>query len=331
VKPSSLRIGLLGTARIAPRAIIAPARANPGVEVVAVAARDADRAAGFARKHAISRVHHSYDALLADPEIDAIYNPLPNSLHAQWSIRALRAGKHVLCEKPMAANAGEAAQMAHVARETGLVLFEAFHYRYHPLALRAKEILDSGEIGPIRHIDAQFCTLMLRTNDIRLNYELGGGALMDLGCYTINMIRSFSGLEPTVLRADATLSSPQVDRSMDVGFSLGDGITARTFCSFRSRALFRIDLSITGKQGSVRVGNIILPQVVYHKLTVTTAQGKRSESFPKTSTYALQLDAFVNAVGGAAYPTDAAAGVRNMRVIDAAYEAAGLEMRGMVN
>ena len=169
---------------------------------------------------------------------------------------------------------------------------------------------------------------MLRPNDIRLRYDLGGGALMDLGCYTINMIRHFSGLEPAVLRADATLSSPQVDRSMDVDFSLGDGVTAHTFCSFRSRALFRIDLRILGEQGSVRVGNIILPHIVYHKLTVETSAGKRSERFSKRSTYAYQLDAFVAAVGGADYPTDAADGVRNMRVIDAAYEAAGMERRG---
>ena len=186
----TIRIGILGAARIAPQALIRPARSQANVEIVAVAARDRDRAAAFAGKHGIPRVHDSYEALLADPEIDAVYNPLPNSLHAEWTIRALQAGKHVLCEKPMAANADEAAEMAKVADETGLVLFEAFHYRYHPLALRAKAIIDAGEIGALRHIDAQFCTLMLRPNDIRLRYDLGGGALMDLGCYTINMIRT---------------------------------------------------------------------------------------------------------------------------------------------
>ncbi len=321
----------MGTARIAPRAILAPALDNPNVEVVAVAARDVDRAARFARKYAIPRVHRSYDALLTDPEIDAIYNPLPNSLHAEWSIKALRAGKHVLCEKPMAANAEEAAEMAHVAGEAGLVLFEAFHYRYHPLAKRTKEILDSGEIGAVRHIDAQFCTLMMRPDDIRLRYELGGGALMDLGCYTIHMIRHFSGVEPSVIRADATLSSPQVDRSMDVSFDLGDGATAHTFCSFRSRALFRIDLRIVGERGSLRVGNIILPHLVYHKLTVDVPEEKRSERFSKRSSYVYQLDAFVAAVDGADYPTDAADGVSNMRVIDAAYEAAGMKRRGEID
>ena len=324
----AIRIGILGAARIAPQALIRPARSQANVEIVAVAARDQDRAVAFAGKHGIARVHDSYDALIADPEIDAVYNPLPNSLHAEWTIRALQAGKHVLCEKPMASNADEATEMAKVADETGLVLFEAFHYRYHPLALRTKAIIDAGEIGALRHIDAQFCTLMLRPNDIRLRYDLGGGALMDLGCYTINMIRTFSGLEPTVVRAETTLSSPQVDRSMDVDFSLGDGITAHTFCSFRSRALFRIDLRIFGDLGSVRVGNIILPQYVYHKLTVKTPTGKRVEQLPKTTTYAHQLDAFVNAVHGADYPTDAADGVRNMRVIDAAYDAAGLDRRG---
>ncbi len=138
---SALRIGVLGAARIAPTALTRPAKQVPEARVLAVAARDPARARKFADKHDVPRVHASYDALLADPEIDAVYNPLPNALHCEWTIKALEAGKHVLCEKPMASNAREAERMAEAAEKTGLVLAEAFHYRYHPLAARMREII----------------------------------------------------------------------------------------------------------------------------------------------------------------------------------------------
>src|SRR6185295_11726888 len=144
---SPIRIGVLGAAAIVPMALTKPALAVPEVQITAIAARDPKRAQGFARKHHIPRVHETYTDLLADPEIDAIYNPLPNSLHAEWTIRALRAGKHVLCEKPFASNAREAEEMANAAKETGLVLSEAFAYRYHPITARVKDILASGELG----------------------------------------------------------------------------------------------------------------------------------------------------------------------------------------
>src|SRR5512139_3630913 len=150
--PAPVRMGILGAAVIVPTALTGPARSVPEVEVAAIAARDPKRAAAFARRHGIPRVHPSYADVLADPAIDAIYNPLPNSLHAEWTIRALRSGKHVLCEKPFASNSAEAGEMGRVAAETGLVLSEAFAYRYHPLAARMKEILASGEIGQVEHI-----------------------------------------------------------------------------------------------------------------------------------------------------------------------------------
>jgi predicted dehydrogenase len=139
-----LRIGTLGAARITPGALIKPARQIPEVTVAAVAARDPERARRFAAKHRIRRVHDSYQQLIDDPAIDAVYNPLPNSLHARWTLRAIEAGKHVLCEKPFTANAAEAAEVAAAAAATGLVVMEAFHYRYHPLARRMREVVGSG-------------------------------------------------------------------------------------------------------------------------------------------------------------------------------------------
>src|SRR5213080_4382910 len=190
-----LRVGILGAARIAPMALVKPARRVPEATVLAVAARDPERARRFAARHGIPRVHQSYDALLADPEIDAVYNPLPNALHAPWTIRALAAGKHVLCEKPFAANAAEAEEMARAAERAGRVLVEAFHWRYHPLFARVRAILDAGEIGQVRHLEAHFCIPLPLPNDIRWRKDLAGGALMDTGCYTVSVLRHLAGAE----------------------------------------------------------------------------------------------------------------------------------------
>jgi predicted dehydrogenase len=204
-----IRIGILGAAAIVPMAVTGPARSVPEVRITSIAARDPKRAERFARRHHIPRVHETYDALLSDPEIDAVYNPLPNSLHAEWTMRALRAGRHVLCEKPFASNATEAMEMARAAQETGKVLSEGFAYRYHPLAMRMKEVI--GELGKIRHIEARFGFLLPVLSNIRFRFELAGGALMDTGCYPISLVRFLLGTEPTVMNAKARLVKPQVD------------------------------------------------------------------------------------------------------------------------
>src|SRR5215207_627011 len=151
---SPIRMGVLGAAAIVPVALMGPARSIPEVQVTAIAARDPQRARSFARRYKIPRVHQTYEDLLQDPEIDAIYNPLPNGLHAEWTIKALEAGKHVLCEKPFTSNATEARAVAAVAERTGLVVMEAFHYRYHPLMIRAVEVARSGELGELRFVEA---------------------------------------------------------------------------------------------------------------------------------------------------------------------------------
>jgi predicted dehydrogenase len=152
-----LRIGILGAARIAPLALIKPAKGNVEVVVAAVAARDAARAQAFAAKHGIARVHESYETLIADPDLDAIYIPLPNGLHGRWIRAALGTGKHVLCEKPFTANAAEAREIAELAAKSGRVVMEAFHYRYHPLALRVEQIIASGELGTLERVEAALC------------------------------------------------------------------------------------------------------------------------------------------------------------------------------
>lgn len=323
-----LRIGILGAARIAPMALTRPAAAVTDVAVTAVAARDSARARKFAGKHGIPRVLDSYDELLTDPDIDAIYNPLPNSLHCEWTIRALRAGKHVLCEKPLASNAAEAERMASAASETGKVLMEAFHWRYHPLATRMRAVLDSGEIGEPRDIDVSFCIPLWIPGDIRYRLDLAGGATMDLGCYAIHILRFLGNGEPSVLQAQARLSSPGVDRYMQASFRLPNGASGRITCSMFSLSVFKMSARVRGSSGEMRVFNLIAPHI-FHRLHVRTAQGQRSERVAGKTTYTHQLEAFREAVvHGAEFPTHPCDSIANMRVIDAVYKAAGLPLRG---
>ncbi len=177
-----LRWGLLGTARIN-RMVIPPLRASAGNRLLAVASRDLARATGYAKEWGIERAHGAYEALLADPEIDAVYIPLPNHLHAEWTIRAARAGKHVLCEKPLALTVAEVDAMGAAARESGVVLAEAFMYRHHPQTLKVKELVDAGAIGPVRFVRGTFSFPLTRPDDVRLRPEWGGGCLWDVGCY----------------------------------------------------------------------------------------------------------------------------------------------------
>jgi predicted dehydrogenase len=325
--PLKVRIGVLGAASVVSMALTGPARFVPDVSILAVAARDPARARAFARKHHILRVHPTYADLLADPEIDAVYNPLPNSLHAEWTIRALRAGKHVLCEKPFASNAPQAEAMAQAAVEAGRVLSEAFAYRYHPLAARMRAIVASGELGAIRRIEAQFCFLLPSPGNIRYRYDLAGGATMDCGCYPISLIRFLAGDEPTVTHAQARLISPQVDHQMKADLAFADGRTGHMLCDMLSPRLFRSHAVVRGEAGELRVTNPYHPHW-FHWLTVRGPRGSRREQIPGDNTYVYQLRAFVKAIRGEApLSTDPLDAIGNMRVIDAIYEKAGLAPR----
>ena len=220
-----LRIGVLGAAYRA-------GRTDQPREGFIRSGGCGDRGAGsqarkeFADKHGIEIVHKGYGDLIADPSIDAVYNPLPNGLHGRWTMAALVAGKHVLCEKPYASNASEARTVAKAARESGLVVMEAFHYRYHPLFQRAVEIVQSGELGTVQRIETALCFPLPKFSDIRYRFDLGGGATMDAGCYAI-MARSLGGSEPEVVAAKAKLRTPNVDRAMTAELRFEGGHTAR--------------------------------------------------------------------------------------------------------
>jgi len=323
-----VRIGVLGAARITPLAVLGPARTLGAAEVVAVAARDPQRARAFAREHAIARVHETYDALIADPEVDAVYNPLPNGLHGRWTIAAVEAGKHVLCEKPFTANAEEAERVGAAADRAGTVVMEALHDRYHPLGIRMREVVGSGELGVVQHLEARMLVVLPRRGDLRYRLDLAGGALMDVGCYSIHQLRTLAGTEPTVTSARAKLSSPGVDRWMraDLGFS--DASTGRVTCGLLSAQLPIVDIRVQGDAGVLKARFPNRPQM-FKGFTVHFRDGaKRRERVTGESTYWYQLQAFCAAVQhGTPVLTPPSDSIANMRVIDSVYEAAGLEPR----
>lgn len=328
----TLRIGILGAARIAPTAVVRPARDLPDVEVVAVAARHPGRAAAFAAKHGIPTVCDSYAALVADDGIDAVYNPLPNGLHGHWTLAALAAGKHVLCEKPFTADAAEARVVATAAEsartERGLVTMEAFHYRYHPLAELMVAMLREERIGRIRHVEARSVVPFLPAGDIRFDPTLAGGALMDMGCYTVHQVRTAVGAEPAVVSARAKVRAGDVDRWATAELRWPDGTTGRITTALRAVARPIIDIRVQGDDGRLTVFNPTLPQL-YNRLALRR-RGERTQAqrIRGKATYWYQLRAFADAVlRDGPVLTPPADSVANMTVIDAVYRAAGLPVR----
>jgi predicted dehydrogenase len=324
-----LRIGLLGAARITPRALIEPAALMDDVEIHCVAARDRDRADAFAGEHGIATVHDSYDAVIHDPNIDAVYNPLPISGHREWTLRALEAGKHVLCEKPLAMNEAEAREMADAARRSDLVCVEAFHYLYHPVAQRVSAIVQDGRLGEVRSATGHFVTSIDDTpGQIRYRIELGGGATMDVGCYPLHLLRHIFQAEPEVVAARAETVHEQIDVTMEADLRFPGNVAARMTTRMMPGTEYSTGITVVGDAGTLRVDNPFAPQRG-HRLEIETAAGTEVETLERTSTFLLQLRAFVRAVeGGDPMPTDAADGVISMRVIDSVYRAAGLAPRG---
>ncbi len=327
-----LRFGLIGASRIAPVALIRPARRLPHLACVqTVAARGAARATAYARRFEVPGSSGTYDDVLRDPNVDAVYISLPNGLHAQWSCLALTAGKHVLCEKPMAANAVEAERVAEAGAQSGVLFAEAFHTLHHPLIQRIRDIVAGGRLGELRRVEATFHTRRPPADDIRFRADLAGGATMDLGCYAVRLARLVGDGEPVVDRAVAVLAGEDVDLAMDADLVWpATGMTGRISCGFTARAWPSDRLRLVGSEGELRVFNPILPHLG-HAWTLRTRRGTERHWGRGPSTYRCQLEAFVGAVRArTSLPlVDAAEGVRTMRVIDAIYTRAGLRPRSM--
>jgi len=334
-----LRIGVLGAARITDMAVIQPAN-NIGAELVAVAARTKARGEAFATQHGFAKVHESYEDLLADPHIDVVYNPLPNGMHAPWNIRALRAGKHVLAEKPSASNADEARDVAAVAEETGMVFMEAFHHAYHPVYLRMLEIITSGEIGEVRDVDAMFVMPDPGVEDLRTSWELSGGAMMDIGVYSLHAVRSIAramGGEPKLTAAMSAEYVSKVDSELAARFLLPNGASAIARCdmlaldadpSVSEYDQYHSEVRILGTKGRILVPSFVRPHVD-GSLTVTVDGESRTEDLGTRSSYTYQLEALTRAIreGADTNITDQHEAVRHMEFIDQCYIAAGMTPR----
>jgi len=323
-----IRFGILGAARIAPIALLEPAALLPGVEIAEVAASSVDKAQAFADEHNIAAVSESYAALVESPHVDAIYNALPPNLHERWSIAALEAGKHVLCEKPFAMNAAEARRMVTAANASERLLIEAFHYRFHPYFQRVLDMLANDVIGDIRHVEAQFdVRIPYSSSEFRHNPMLGGGALMDLGCYPVHWVRTLIGSEPQVTQAECVRSEAGVDVATRARLSFPGGATADIATAMHETAARRhyAHVVIEGEKGRLILENPIAPHNG-NKITTDVDGASRSESVEGESTYYYQLRHFVAAVDGTESPlTGGDDAINNMQLIDNIYAAAGFE------
>jgi D-xylose 1-dehydrogenase (NADP+, D-xylono-1,5-lactone-forming) len=251
-----LRWGLLSTARIN-RAVIPPIRGSVRSELKAVASRDSVKAKEYAREWHIPHAYGSYEELLADPEIDAIYNPLPNHLHAEWSIRAAEAGKHVLCEKPLALSLAEVDQMMAAAKKHNVVITEAFMYKHHPQTLKVLDLITQGAIGDLLLIKGAFTFNLDRPDDVRWVPEWGGGSIWDVGCYPISFARLVAQAEPAEVFGWQIMGSTGIDVVFSGQLKFASGLLAQFDCGFR--APYRTSLEIVGTRGAIELGSPFKP------------------------------------------------------------------------
>jgi predicted dehydrogenase len=312
-----VRWGVLSTARIG-AAIIEGARQSSAADVVAVASRSAAAAAAFAQLHGIARAHGSYEELLADPDVEAVYIPLPNSMHVEWTLRALRAGKHVLCEKPMDRRPERVAAAFAVADAAGLVLSEAFMWRHNPQAAGVRELLDDGAIGDVRLVRACFSFSLAGDADVRLDPALDGGALMDVGCYCVSGARMVAG-EPVSVSAEAVTGPTGIDMRMTALLRFDGDVLATIDCGFDIPP--RDELEIVGSEGRLVLDDpwhCRRPQIVFERGTEREVM-----KLKPVNSYRLQLEDLSAAIRDRRAPLlgrDDALG--QARTIDALYRAA---------
>ncbi|OSD06580.1 NAD-P-binding protein [Trametes coccinea BRFM310] len=357
-----IRFGILGAARIGPNALLKPAQSHPEVTIAAVACRDAAKGARYAKQWNIPKTYagpKAYNELLADPEIDAVYIPLPNGAHYAWSIRALEAGKHVLIEKPMTSTAEEAREIFALAEQKGLVALEAMHSTFHPAAQRVREIVLSGELGKVKSVNVAFglpawiSQFMFEKNDVRFDYNLAGGCAMDMGVYPIAAIRNAIGLEVASLEVASATAVPhpadpdRIDRAMHATYNLPNSMTAETTIDFAIPGkgpfgliprLPQLTLSVHLEGGDIEFFNFVAPHM-YHSIKVKPKRGSaRTEKVYRYAdgrdgkgwtTYRYQLQAFVDKIRGRKpwVWIEATTSITEMEVVEKVYEKSGLPPR----
>ncbi|MEK3883549.1 Gfo/Idh/MocA family oxidoreductase [Paenibacillus sp. PL2-23] len=322
---SKLQWGIIGYAKIAKRSVIPGIQGSLYNEVAAIASRNLDKAKEAAEAHGIAKAYGSYEELLADEAIDAVYIPLPNHMHKEWAIRAAEAGKHVLCEKPIALNAEEAAEMKEACEKAGVQLLEAFMYRCHPRYETIREVIQSGEIGQLRGIRSAFTFNNAGdAANVRYRKEWGGGSLYDVGCYPINAARLLMGQEPEAVTVQAHFSPEHDDVDMMAsGLLEFEGGVSLTFdCGMW--AAFRNPLEVLGTEGVIEVPSaFVTPEPGSGNFFVQTKEGRREVEVPHVNAYTLQAEQMRRAIlGEEALPYGPQDAIANMKVIDACLKSA---------
>ncbi len=310
--------GILSTARIG-AALVNGARSSESADIVAVASRSEPSARAFADAQRIPRAHGCYEALLADPQVEAVYVPLPNAMHVDWTVRALQAGKHVLCEKPMDRRPARVEQAFDVAERHGLVLMEAFMWRHNPQTLRLRELLDGGAIGDLRLVRASFSFLLASAADVRLDAALDGGALMDVGCYCVSGVRLVAGSEPVGVCAQAVSGPSGVDTRLTGELRFPGGLLATIDCGLDIAA--RHELEVVGRDGRIVLAD------PWHcrdpRLVVERGGERETISVQPQDSYRLELEDCSAAIRGERAPLlGRADALGQARTIEALYRSA---------
>ncbi|MBI3942769.1 MAG: Gfo/Idh/MocA family oxidoreductase [Chloroflexi bacterium] len=313
-----IRFGILGVARIARNQLIPAMRQSSAVELVAIASRDGAKARQAAAELKIPHAHGSYEDLLADPDVDAIYNPLPNHLHAEWSIKAAQAGKHILCEKPLALNVDQCLEMGAAADKAGVVLMEAFMYRFHPRTEQARQLVADGKIGRLHTIRATFSFTLTNPENIRMQPESGGGTLLDVGCYCINVSRLLAGSEPDMAFAWAEYGDTGVDMIFNGMLHFPGGVVAHFDVSFLAMRQQSYAAAGTGGTLAVPQGAFLPPDHGSKPIELVTQDGPATITVPGANQYVPMVDHFARCIRGQeTLRWDIADAAANMAAIEA--------------
>lgn len=316
-----LRFGIVGCANIVRRDLIRGFHAAVNAEPYAIASRSLAKAKQWAADLNIPHAYGSYDELLADPNVDAVYIPLPNHLHGEWTIKAARAGKHVLCEKPLALNAQEAEQMASACADADVILLEAFMYRFHPQTIHLKRLVDDGVVGPIQVVRGGFSFFMPYSDNVRWFPEMGGGALMDVGCYPISLTRLLLGSEPVRAMASAVFTGTGVDETLTGILRFPRDQHLIFECSFRAAG--GQTMTIMGERGRIDVPVSFLHGLGKTQIHIQRDGRTETMEFGPADEYQLMIEAFGRAVlQGEPLPVTPADAIANMRAIDALLQSA---------
>ena len=321
VLEKSIRWGILSTANIGRAAVIPAIQASRNGQVVAVASRDAQKAADFAAKNGIPRSYGSYEALLDDPEIDAVYIPLPNSLHCEWTIKSAQAGKHILCEKPLALTASQCLEMDEAAKGNGVLLMEAFMYRFHPRTEKVIELVKAGALGHVCVIQSSFTFRLTQPDNIRLRADLGGGSLMDVGSYCVNLSRTLAGEEPVEVQAVVNWATSGVDDQMIGSLRFASGLMAQ-FNSALNLARCE-QYTVMGVNGYLNVPAAFIPGKKDALIHEFREREETQQVIEGIDEYQCMVEHFADCVLKAEQPRySALEAAANMRVIEALYQSA---------